>query len=142
MKILKILLISIGSLLLSFVIVYLYLDSDVEKSRWICSRIGEDLKISLNNRPKIIQWEGYGWAEEGGEKILLLLSEQDCLIVKKEMAREEGSGEKSDYFDMFKNNGFFPKSVKTWYYRNSQGDFNEYALDSLSRVLYCRYHFE
>jgi hypothetical protein len=142
MKILK----ALGAIFITMVTVliglYCYLDSDFVEEHRLHEQIELNLGISLSEVPKSIHRENYGWAEEGGDKALLALNKSDCLAVSLTMTAEEAGSEYSEFMDMFKANGYSPKSLKTWRYTNTHGDFTHYALDASNCILYRVHHYE
>lgn len=133
-----------GLLILIFTVgcLFLYFDSDFYEVRRLHSQIEKNLEIKLTELPKLIDRENYGWAEEGGDKVLLSLNSQDCLTISRAMTDAKKYHENSEYHEIFNRNNIYPSNLKTWFKLNSHGDFTNYALDESMCNLYRRYHYE
>jgi len=143
---------------LPFVALFLFLDSDFYETRRIRNQIENDLQLSFTSLPELIARETYGWAEEGGDKELIKLSGTDCKLAMKVMLQPEDDHQmrenvnldpekeretlRAEYIELFRKYNFDPHTVKTWYQRNSHGDFVYYILDIETCVLYRQAHFE
>ena len=90
---------------------FLYFESDFHEVRRLRSQIEQNLAIELSEHPQLIDRESYGWAEEGGDKALLRLKEQDCIIVAKAMTVMGVKPEMLRYFEMFSKNNIRPDRV-------------------------------
>ncbi|MEH6471209.1 MAG: hypothetical protein V7752_08165 [Halopseudomonas sp.] len=123
-------------------VLFMYFDSDFHEVRRLKDQVEKNLKLSSIELPELIDRETYGWAEEGGDKALLLLSPLACTSISSVMTGSEESNGKSEYSDMFARNKLNPSIVKTWFKSNAHGDFTYYALDEKSCSLYRRYHYE
>ena len=121
---------------------FLYFDSDFSEVRRLQGQIEKNLNLKSLELSELIDRESYGWAEEGGDKALLLFSPYACKAISAVMTGAEKSTERSEYFGMFAKNNLNPVYVKTWFESNTHGDFTYYALDEASCNLYRRYHYE
>jgi hypothetical protein len=142
MKILKIL--GYGFLFITLVLLtlYMYFDSDFVETRRLRNQIELNLGITLTEIPKSIHRESYGWAEEGGDKALLLLNAADCRVVSQAMTGEEVVNVHSEYMASFKIQNYTPATVRTWRSTNERGDSTSYALDASTCILYRVHHYE
>ena len=142
MKILKLLLFIFLFITIVFIGLYIYSDSDYIETRRLRGQIESNLGITLTDIPKSTQRENYAWAEEGGDRALLLLNKEDCVAVSQAMTGEEMVNENSEYIIMFKVQGYTPASVRTQRNINEHGDSTSYALDISTCILYRVVHNE
>lgn len=115
---------------------------DAFEERRLREQIEIDLELKLSGTPKLLASEGYGWAEEGGDKALLRLAQEDCGLLSKVLGRPIRPSAKAGYLSMFHAHGFTPERVQLHWSQNAHMDYKSYALDVSSCTLYRQAHFE
>lgn len=129
-------------LILLLVVLFFYFDSDFSEARRLKGVIEQDFALKSIDLPELMYRENYGWAEEGGDRSLMLLSPKTCTALSLVMTGVEAPNVNSDYLPVFSRNKVTPVFVKTWRNSDGQGDSVFYALDEESCNLYRRYHYE
>jgi hypothetical protein len=121
---------------------YLYFTSDYVESKRLHTQIEKNFGISLKAKPELLEYINYGWAEEGGDKALLILAINDCEAIASIMKKENMHMTGSNWNEMFQANSIETKSVITWGTVTPKNSSLFYALSQSNCVLYRHYHYE
>jgi hypothetical protein len=100
-------------------------------------RIESTLDFKFESHPTVVDYEDYGWAEEGGRQKLLKLSPEDCVNLEQILKVEVVQGN-----DLFAKNYINPKKLKGYFSQNQHGDLTSIELDVGTCHLMANFHYE
>jgi len=129
-------------LLLALFGLYLFFSSSYYIGNMAQSEIEKDLGIVFEHSADILEYDTYGWAEEGGTRLLFQLSEIDCKSISTKLDFEVQYSNKADYHLFFELQGIAPISLFSKNIFGSNNGFLQYALDLNSCILFRLKHFE